>query len=330
MYFCDINVMPTCTVIMHRHSRIGPLKCDKSSFVADKLKPLIESRMTDGKPTHIIHDLAPSFTLSKQIKLSFESKLRNPKFRKVLERFNAKWLNDTRAALEKADEGKPSKIFSPKFGPEFELILKLNASNPGSVINHTTPVPLEALIELTRFRLEMLEGAKWAKGNTKRAVGHIVESQGALSCCNLIRDVEAIAQIGKLGEDAILLRGLGHRYLKYLGQTSVPVVPEGYGIEAKPEDRRVFDFADFAEMKDVRIESETEPVMVSPYEESVSVMCGGNLDVFDLDANALLHMMFIGAVRMNADKAFDQEELFRAAYIVAKQDLPKFQREILG
>ncbi len=315
---------------MHRHSRIGPLTCDKSSFAADKLKPLAESRMAEGKPTHIIHDLSPSFLLSKTVKLSFESKLKDPKFLEVLRRFNARWLSDARAAMENADKGEPSKILNPKSGPEFELILDLNSANPGTVINHVTPAPLEALIELTRFRLEMLEGGKWAKGNIRRAVGHVIESQGALSCCNLIRDVEAIAQIGRLGEDAVLMRGLGHAYLGYLGENSVPVVPEGYGAEAKPEDRRVFNFADFAKICGVDIVSETEPVLVSPYEESVSIMCGGNLDILDLDANALLHMMFIGAIRMNADKVSDQEELFRAAYMVAKQDLPKFQREILG
>ncbi|MBU0527758.1 hypothetical protein KKE92_04715 [Candidatus Micrarchaeota archaeon] len=322
--------MPNCTVILHRHSRIGPLICDKSSFVADKLKPLVESRMAESKSTHVVHDIAPSFLLSKSIQLSFESKLKNPKFHKLLERFNTNWLTDARKALEKADNGESSKIFDPKFGPEFDMILELNSANPGTVINHLTPVPPEALIELTRFRLEMLEGGKWAKGNIKRAINHIKESQGALSCCNLIRDVEAMAQIGRLGSDAILLRGLGHGYLTHLGDNEIAVVPEGYGIEAEPSARRVFNFADFVERCGVTILSETEPVLVSPYEQSLNTMCGGNLEELDMDGNALLHMMFIGAVRMNADKVSNQEELFRVAYILAKQDLPKFQREVFG
>ncbi|MBD3210749.1 hypothetical protein GF318_05190 [Candidatus Micrarchaeota archaeon] len=302
--------MPNCTFLFYRHSHVDMVREKPTGFAAKRLKPLIE-RSVNGSPLHVVHDRVPSIPLFDGVAESFENLLKIRKFVRDMKGFERDWRNRTKGELSAADRGEETPFLDHRMFPEFLAILEANRKRPGSVVNHLGFYPFEAAVEKTRSKIHISRAMEMMRfGDLNGGVRQIMESQWAMASCSLLRDAELMKQIPRLGENAVVMRGLSHTYLLELDRYSIPIV-DGLG--------KVVEFRDIVERKGIAIDGEVEGLKTSFREEAVRKLCSADIEMDEHQRLALLEILYVR--HLNPETAWDSQESRDSAFSLALRDV---------
>jgi hypothetical protein len=313
--------MPNCTFLFHRHSGIDRDKVIPSTFVAEKLKPLIEGRMTNGHALHIVHDRIHDIPLNDEMRRGFDGVAKNEGTLVQWEAYNKRWLKSAKKALAKANHGINNKQLSRDLSPDAALILDTNWARRDTIMNYVGfPTP-EAAIEYTIFKIHMdLSRRKARLGDFIGSVEQLMEAQNALACCNLLRDVSLIDNIGRMGIDVVVLRNLNHLYLANLEDCDIPVTTH--------KNIPFVNFSDFVETKGVNIIPIPEEVLLSFGEKTVNYLCSGGIDKEKHRKLALKEIML--SVFLDQNDCYNKPEMWQEMIARVDSDYEELRAEIYG
>lgn len=312
--------MPTCRVILHRHSEVHGVRYEPSDFVARKLVPMLEARV-NGSAVHVIHDRVPCHPLDDDLIRDFEKALKVRKIIRHWSSFDRQWRETAKRGISSADEGRESVHITKGLSPETMLILSLNEERSGTIRNHLGFYPLEAAIENTRYRIHLELSRQMAgSGRLGESVSHMMAADDAMASCNLLRDIDIARQVALLGTDALVLRDLGHSYLARLDELEIPIAIDSH---------TVLNMADVFRKHGVHLEVIAEPVEPTFMEQAISGLCSGELDEESHRQLALLHILF--RTRLSRDDLpEDREEMISIGRRDALFNLGHIYRDIFG
>ncbi len=311
--------MPTCTVILHRHSGLSRV-CRPSEFAAQALKPMLEGKMTNGNALHILHDRIPCHPMNDEIKKDFEAMLKNRKLIRVWKKFDREWKEDAKRALKKADQGEDSAMLTRDFCPDAKLILETNKQRPGTIINHVGFYPFEAAIEYTRCSIHTkLSRERASLGDLKGSTEHLMEAHNALASCNLLRDIDLIRQIKLLGLNVVVFRDMHHTYLADLERFDIPIVEGRFSIK---------NFHEIVAESGITIKIIHEEVPPTYGETAVNVLCSGGIDNEMHRELALKEMIFVSFMQKYG--GWNDIDQWAAAYSVTERDYEQLRQEVFG
>lgn len=312
--------MPNCTIILHRHSGVERVGKKPTSFVADRLRPMIEGKMTNGSVLHVIHDRVPCHPLSPELMDQFEEAAKSRKVRRVWTKYDREWREGAKKAFAKADEGEESIMLTRALCPDAALILETNMRKRRAIVNHVGFYPLEAAIEYTLCRIEQQRSRQCAgKQDLKGAVEHLMRAHEALASCNLLRDMDLFRQIKHLGVDVVVLRSMNHVYLGDLADHSIPIVPDSHSV---------MEFHEYVERNGVKIIPVAEETPLSFGEQAMNTICSGGIDHDVHKRLALQEMMFLSF--LTKCDGWDDPEMWKAGYLITERDYDNIRRQIYG
>jgi hypothetical protein len=318
--------MPNCRIIFHRRAGPGMLDLPGTGFAAEKLRPLIAGKMSNGSALHIIHDRVPSLPLNQTIRKDFEAMIRRPAVLRIFKKSDREWREQAKRDFAGANRGKSGDHLRMGRSPEEHLILQANMRSPNTVINHLGHYPIEAAIENTLYNALLSRADRRRMASMGDAVELVLQAHEALASCALLRDFEMIKQVAMLGQDAVVFRGLHHVYLADLDEYDIPIVVGGGPVES----RRVMNFADYVRSQGVTIEYDAEPLTWTFAEESVSLLCSGKELRQEIHRKlALLQIIFSSHLRDDGLPS-QPEERIKAAYGIALGDFERVEAEVLG
>lgn len=312
--------MPNCTIILHRHSGLERIGARPTTFVADRLGPMLEGRMTNGNALHVIHDRIPSHPLDKNTMENFEAASRSRKARRIWGEYDKKWREGAKKALSRADDGEDCEMLTRAFCPDAALILDRNRERPGTIINHLGFYPIEAAIEYTLYRIELTRSNQCAGRQELRAsVEHRMLAHEALASSNLLRDMELMRQVRHLDLDVVVLRSMNHVYLGDLEAHSIPIAPDRF---------IVMEFHEFVAQQGVHITAVAEELPLTYGEQAVNILCSGGIDKVQHRELALKELM-LTAFLVKRD-GWGDPEMWEAGYLATERDYEDLRSRVYG
>jgi len=310
--------MTKCTVIIHRHSGVQGLKFKPSHFAANRLKPLIEKKMAVDGRLHVIHDRIHSIKVD-GLTSKFEEALGKAKNMREWKKIEKAWMREAKQMISSADRGEESVHLNCGLYPEAALIIGANRQRARTVVNHLNFYPFDSVVEYTRHKIHLSKAQKNLNAEELTgALDHTIQSNNALASSNLLKDVELLKQIEFLGEDVVVLRGLGHVYLAELEQCDTPIVTTGATL----------DFHELLRRKGIELEVIVEPVQATFTEEIISLLCGGGVDAETHRRFAILQVMFDEKMS-SGELPEEQEDRIATAHAITLRKFNEMYAEAL-
>ncbi len=258
--------MKTCRIIFARHTGNNIARVEPSSFVAEKLEPLAETALKEGRKLNVIHNYI--YTIKADLREVNEF-INTPSMARKWKSADKEWKLAMKRMFNSANRGEETEYFNFSTCPEFELILKINQIRRGTIINHLNFYPIDASYEYTLGKSEYMSIANYAREHdVDGVVNAIMNSDNAFAASNLLRDYELIKQIRLINEDVVVFRNLTHTYLLNLENSDTAIVHVG----------RVMGFDEILRATNVSLEGYVEPAEITFHEQAINELCLGNLD----------------------------------------------------
>jgi hypothetical protein len=259
---------------------MGLHKPKPTSFAADTLRPLVESSLSSGKPLHIIHDVMSVIQPRNGDPTDFEASVSDKGYMRDVARHDRHWQVDMKTKLTSPD-------LCNRYldSPDIRFIEETNSRHPGTIINHLGSYPIEASIEISRaFMCVIYAMERGSKKDHKMAIELLMHANDAVACSALLRDVELVRQVSRIGTDVVVLRNVLHGYLTEVDNYEIPVV----------DGEKTINLAQLYEKHSLTIDGDVEPGELTFGEVAANKLCLGMTDKSEHEWLAVKQLLFLG------------------------------------